>query len=161
MRKGNLRLVLEEHQWSLGIVKTVNMIPKERMRSKSLKLLECPWEELTLMKALLSTSILNGPNVLNTNVKHMKNQKNVIQTISHKRKKDKMIEGYRKNDQTMNLCNQIKLGRVFRDQTGPCLKRVRSQRKPYDFGQMVMMTTTQILILVKRLIFNRFMQMDR
>jgi hypothetical protein len=132
------------------------MIPKEGMQSKKLKLLESPWEALTLMKALLSTLILNGLNVLKMNGQFTKDLKNVSKAMSNQK-----MNGQRMNDQTMNRCNQIKLRRVFCDQTGPCLKRVRSQRKPYDFGQMVMMMTTRILIQVKSLIFNRFMQMDR
>jgi hypothetical protein len=137
-------------------MKTVNMIPKEGMQSKKLKLLESPWEALTLMKALLSTLILNGLNVLKMNGQFTIDLKNVSKAMSNQK-----MNGQRMNDQTMNRCNQIKLRRVFCDQTGPCLKRVRSQRKPYDFGQMVMMMTTRILIQVKSLIFNRFMQMDR
>jgi hypothetical protein len=137
-------------------MKTVNMFHKEGMQSKKLKLLESPWEALTLMKALLSTLILNGLNVLKMNGQFTIDLKNVSKAMSNQK-----MNGQRMNDQTMNRCNQIKLRRVFCDQTGPCLKRVRSQRKPYDFGQMVMMMTTRILIQVKSLIFNRFMQMDR
>lgn len=136
------------------------MILKDSQLYKSLKLLLSPWEALTLMKVLLSKLILNGLNVLNTNVRHTMEQTNALQMMNDRWMNDQTMKYKRMNDQTMegreqrNLCSQMKLLKIFCDQTGTCLKKARSQRKIYDSGQMAMMMTTRIPIQVKSLIFH-------